>query len=196
MESIGNEITINSIMINLGNIVINSTEFWVIANLTSQEDQINLFSSINVIKNWSSMEIKTISTTWTPLTTGTILLTTIIGGFPLFIIQDDSPQNNYISRNLFIFNDLPLKENLENLTIISPNIFPINPFLLQFPGDVAALNLTIISPIEIDNIDLYLKKEFMNIINIDTYHFAHTALPQVVRGSPDGQPDLLVQCTS
>lgn len=163
VSKLGETVKVDAYIINMGNIKINSTEFWFIANLSSQTGEINLFSSINSINNWKPMDMLHFEVEWTPLQEGVIIFSFLVGGSSLLSIPDDALQNNYIVRTHIIYNSSILKSHLSEMILITPDYFPQKPFILQNPGDIAALNVTIISPVTLNDLRIEFNPKYQSI---------------------------------
>ncbi|TXT59686.1 MAG: putative Subtilisin [Promethearchaeota archaeon] len=166
MYSVNEKISLKTYIINFGNVKINNTELWFIANLSAKEDRVNLYTSLIQIKNWEPFEILVYDIHWNPTQEGPILFSFILGGFLNTSIQDDSLFNNYQDRTIFIYNLSKISAFLEQMVIIKPNAFPLDPFSIQYPGDIGVLNITLISPIELDSIEINVNHTYSQIIDL------------------------------
>ncbi|TFF89680.1 MAG: hypothetical protein EU548_06885, partial [Promethearchaeota archaeon] len=174
-----------SYIINLGNTYIDSTEFWFVANFSTGPEETTLFTSIKNIKNWNPMEIRTVKNSWIPDTEGSYSLAWIIGGYEvIFFEQDDSLLNNYQGRTIFIYDYQQLRPHIRDLIILSPEQFPIDPFILEYPGDFALVNITLISPIRLSSFDLTVTGHQPSMVILDQKKFydleRHSIIPMSI----------------
>ncbi|MHA1148894.1 MAG: S8 family peptidase [Promethearchaeota archaeon] len=166
MGIIDQEFEAISYIINLGNVKINSTEFWTIANFSSSPDQVTLYSSIFLIKDWEPMEILKYSVSWTPNRIGMYTFIWVVGGYLLLLFSDDSLLNNYHSRTIFIYDKVKIMPYLNEILLLAPGQFPVNPFIIQYPGDIAIVNITLISPVGLDDLTLSVRGPQSSMINL------------------------------
>jgi len=184
MGLIDKEFEVESFIINLGNTEITSTEFWTIANFSSGADQITLYSSIFSIENWKPMEILSYSVSWTPNKIGMYTFIFIVGGYMLLLVPDDSILNNYHSRTIFVYNYEKIAPHLGDLLILAPNRFPVSPFIIQHPGDIAFVNITLISPMPLEDLTISISGTQSSMIQLKKSSFtsldSHTLIQMTI----------------
>ncbi len=144
-------------IINLGNVQINDTEIYFVSNYSSGIGEGELISKVFQIHEIKPLEILSYSADWVPTRTGVFTVSWRISGISeLWSEGDDVSSNDFLSRVCIIYDYASLKDHVSDLLIITPNKFPLEPFILKYTGDVAMANLTVLSPLPLDEVSFYL----------------------------------------
>ena len=168
MISIDEKYNSEIVLLNLGNVVLNSTEIYFTSNFSSTEFEEEIFSKVYTIPQIAPYEIRRFNARWVPIFIGIYEISWRIGGFAeLMSIIDDSPINNFQGRFAIVYDNTPLIPFLDDLILITPNIFPVAPFVILHPLDIAMTNLTIISPIKFQNFTTAIEGKFGSFLTVD-----------------------------
>ncbi|MHA1584396.1 MAG: S8 family serine peptidase [Promethearchaeota archaeon] len=155
-------------IINLGTSTINSTELYFIVNYTSSEQLAEFTSKVFQVNEIRPLEIQTYHASWMPTEEGLYNIGWRIGGISEgWGTQDDDELNDLITRTCVIYDYSNLSTHLSDLLLITPNILPIKPFIVEYTGDAAPMNLTILSPLPLNEISISLTGKGTEVINID-----------------------------
>ncbi|MBD3351923.1 MAG: S8 family serine peptidase [Candidatus Lokiarchaeota archaeon] len=151
MHQVNERFSSRSYLINMGTTTISSTEYWFVANITNNKGKIEIYSEIDTLTDWKPMAIRIIDNGWIPDDIGSVILGWVLGSYTsLYSGMDDNPYNDYQVRTVFVYNYSLYYEKLSETTLLMPYQFPITPFLLKFPGDFAMVNISLITPIPIE----------------------------------------------
>ncbi|WP_371804745.1 S8 family serine peptidase [Candidatus Lokiarchaeum ossiferum] len=168
MISIDEKYNSELVVLNLGNTLLNSTEISFTSNFSSTEFEQEIFSKVFSIPQIAPHEIQRFSAKWVPIFVGIYEVSWRIGGYAdLGSIIDDSPINNFQGRFAVVYDNSPLIPNLKDLILITPNIFPVAPFVILHPLDIAMTNLTIISPIKFQNFTTVIEGQFGSFLTLE-----------------------------
>ena len=108
------------------------------------------------------------NTKWVPIYTGVYEISWQIGGIEeISTVVDDSPVNNLQGRFAIVYDNSPLIPYLEDLILITPGIFPVAPFVILHPLDIAMANLTIISPIKFQDFTTAVEGKFGSFLSVE-----------------------------
>ena len=162
-------------IINLGNVPINDTEIYFVSNFTSGIDEGEVISKVFQINKIDPLEILTYSADWIPTRTGVFTVSWRISGISsLWSEGDDVPSNDFLSRVCIIYDYSSLKDNISDLVLITPNYFPLEPFIVKYTGDVAMANLTVLSPLPLEVVNFTLSGLSSSLIDLE-YNSCNTS---------------------
>ncbi|WP_457558595.1 S8 family serine peptidase [Candidatus Harpocratesius sp.] len=162
-------------IINLGNIPINDTEIYFVSNFTSGNDEGEVISKVFQIHRINPLEILSYSADWIPTRTGVFTVSWRISGISsLWSEGDDIPLNDFLSRVCVIYDYSSLSDDITDLILITPNYFPLEPFIVKYTGDVAMANLTVLSPLPLEEVTFSLSGLSSSMIDLE-YNSCNTS---------------------
>jgi subtilisin family serine protease len=168
MVAIDEKYNSDIVVLNFGNTVLNSTEIYFTSNFSSTEYVEEIFSKVFTIPSINPYEIQMFNTKWVPIYTGVYEISWQIGGIEeISTVVDDSPINNFQGRFAIVYDNSPLRPYLEDLILITPGIFPVAPFVILHPLDIAMANLTIISPIKFQDFTTAIEGKFGSFLTVE-----------------------------
>ncbi len=168
MVAIDEKYNSDIVVLNLGNTILNSTEIYFTSNFSSTEYEEEIYSKVFTIPMINPYEIRMFHAKWVPIFVGIYEISWRIGGYvELGSVIDDSPINNFQGRYAVVYDNSPLLPHLEELILISPNIFPVAPFIILHPLDIAMANLTIISPIKFQHFTTSVEGKFGSFLSME-----------------------------
>jgi len=137
----------NARYINIGNTTIASANILFVANRTLTTGQIDGKFIYTKITNLEPFSIVSINVEWKPIDEGAYSCAwgaADINGL-LGNVTETSFLNNYLARNVFIISEEKYNNFADEVMLVTPMRLPVKPFMLKHPGDLAILNITIIS---------------------------------------------------
>ncbi len=180
-------------IINIGNMHVNETQISFLVTRKSSDDEYEIYSIIQIVRDLSPFEIRTYIASWVPLEIGVYTMDWAIGELEdtykyimqmsglsqlgnnmVFAENVSLSEANYLSNSLvrpvFVINGSFYEKNKfeDDYFNVFPNKLDQNPMKIYGPFDFAIYNLTIFSIYEMDNITIKtdgLGSNFLSFLN-------------------------------
>ncbi len=160
--------TSKALILNVGNVKINSSTVVFGANRTTSEGYIEVYSKISAITNFEMEDYFYMTQHWTPLEEG-IYLTGWAAFIPVLFGsgREDNILNNYLIRNVYIYSK-PFYETLLAETFrVYPTKLDLNPMKVHYPGDLGLFNISTLGVLDIPEVTVSISfpgEKFMKLM--------------------------------
>ncbi|MHA1452250.1 MAG: S8 family serine peptidase, partial [Promethearchaeota archaeon] len=157
-----------ALILNVGNVKINSSTVVFGANRTTSEGYIEVYSKISTITNFEVQDYYYITQHWTPLEEG-IYLTGWAAVIPVIYGsgREDNILNNYLIRNVYIYSKLFYQSILKEAFRAYPTKLDVNPMKVHYPGDLGLFNISTFGVLNIPEVTVSISspgEKFMKIM--------------------------------
>ncbi|MHA1732282.1 MAG: DUF4350 domain-containing protein [Promethearchaeota archaeon] len=184
----GVRVATHLLLMNSGTTEMTNTELWFIANYSSSSAAVELSSTIYLLDNLSAGGHYEVEANWVPIDAGVYSVGWIIGGISFYLtgLVEDCVYNNYLLREVFVYSEQEVRSHLQEFSAALPYRLPATPMTVQYPGDFAVTNFSVVTPLPLANPQVTVAGDVGNVVKID---FDSSGVPK------SGSPQFRVQVT-